>query len=354
MSVVWKKRLLLGPGDVRASREGWEVLGVFNPGAAWVGGEVVLLVRVAECPRERRAGYVALPRWDAVHGPVIDWAAETDIEPIDPRVVRLKSTGLVRLTFVSHFQVLRSRDPWSFDTVGTARWEPDAEWEEYGVEDPRITRIGDCYWITYVAVSRHGVATALASTADFRSFRRHGIIFPPENKDVVLFPERIGGEFVALHRPHGATRFARPAMWLARSGDLLQWGRHQPLFGGRADWESGRVGAGPPPLRVPQGWLAIYHGNCRPARPGEVGRYQAGAMLLGADNPAQIVQCTAEPILTPTEPFERQGFVGEVVFPTGILDAGDAFLVYCGASDTHTMVAEATRREVMDHLRLVA
>ena len=141
---------------------------------------------------------------------------------------------------------------------------PANEMEEFGLEDPRITRIDDRYYITYVAVSRHGPATALASTTDFKTLERHGIIFCPENKDVVLLPERVDGQYVALHRPLGDMPFCRPEMWIARSPDLVHWGKHQYLFGGAGDWEDGRVGAGTPPIAVPEGWLEIYHGNRRP------------------------------------------------------------------------------------------
>ena len=161
--------------------------------------------------------------------------------------------------------------------------------EEFGVEDPRITALDGRYYFTYVAVSRHGAATALASTTDFRDFERHGIIFCPENKDVVLFPEKVEGEFVALHRPNAATPFCRPEMWVARSPDLVRWGRHECLHGGDAEWETGRVGAGTPPVRVEGGWLEIYHGNRQPTRPGEVGRYSTGLLLLDHDNPARIL-----------------------------------------------------------------
>jgi predicted GH43/DUF377 family glycosyl hydrolase len=219
--------------------------------------------------------------------------------------------------------------------------------EEFGVEDPRITAFGDRYYFTYVAVSRHGAATALASTTDFRRFERHGIIFCPENKDVVLFPERVGGEFVALHRPNAATPFCRPEMWVARSPDLTRWGRHECLHGGDAEWETGRVGAGTPPVRVEGGWLEIYHGNRQPTRPGEVGRYSTGLLLLDPDNPAKILRRTAGSVFEPTADFERIGFVPEVVFPTGIVEAGDSYLVYYGAADSCTAVVEFSKDEVL-------
>ena len=120
----------------------------------------------------------------------------------------------------------------------------------------------------------------MASTADFESFTRHGIIFCPENKEVVLFPQRVNNEYFALHRPVGITPFSAPEMWIARSPDLLHWGGHQYLFGGQGDWASGRVGAGTPPIAVRDGWLEILHGNQRPTRPGEVGAYFGAALLL--------------------------------------------------------------------------
>jgi predicted GH43/DUF377 family glycosyl hydrolase len=230
------------------------------------------------------------------------------------------------------------------------RFDPASELEEFGVEDPRITALGDRYYFTYVAVSRHGAATALASTADFRRFERHGIIFCPENKDVVLFPEQVRGEFVALHRPNAATPFCRPEMWVARSPDLIRWGRHDCLHGGDAEWETGRVGAGTPPVRAEGGWLEIYHGNRAPTRPGEVGRYSTGLLLLDRDNPSKIVRRTTGSVFEPTADFERVGFVPDVVFPTGIVETDGSYLVYYGAADSCTAVVEFDRGEVLSML----
>ena len=301
------ERLLLRPSDLKPSRDDFEVVGVFNPGAIVVGEEVILLVRVAERPRERRAGFIALPRWVAGEGPVIDWLADDAIEMIDPRVVKRKADDLVRLTFISHLRVVRCGDGRSVDEVTEIQFLPESELEEFGVEDPRITAIDGRYYFTYVAVSRHGAATALASTTDFRQFDRHGVIFCPENKDVVLFPERIDGQYVALHRPNAATPFCRPEMWFARSPDLIHWGRHECLHGGGSEWETGRVGAGTPPVRVDAGWLEIYHGNRQPTRPGEVGTYSTGVLLLDPNDPARILRRTAGSIFEPTADFERQG-----------------------------------------------
>src|ERR1043166_5603404 len=227
---LFNKRLL-APEDFKASQLDLEVIGAFNPGAIAMRQGVVLLVRVAERAAERRRGQTALPRWDWEKGRVvIDWERNSDLKPVDIRVVQRKRGGVVRLTFTSHLRVVYSKDGRTLDSEG-ARFDPATEYEEFGVEDPRITRIGSTFYFTYVAVSRHGAATALASTKDFKSFKRHGIIFCPENKDVVLFPEKIDGRYFALHRPNAATPFTKPEMWLASSTDLTNWGRHEHFLG---------------------------------------------------------------------------------------------------------------------------
>jgi predicted GH43/DUF377 family glycosyl hydrolase len=184
-------RCLLRPADVQPR---FEVIGTFNPAAIEFDDGVALLVRVAEWPSETREGYVALPYWNWQRGAVgIDWRRNDEVEPIDPRMVRIKSSGQIRLTFLSWLLVALSRDGLTIDSFGEEAFLPANRYEAFGVEDPRLTRIDDRFYFTYVAVSEHGVATSLASTADFKSFERHGIIFCPENKDVVLFPEKIDG-----------------------------------------------------------------------------------------------------------------------------------------------------------------
>ncbi len=338
---------LVRPQDVPPSRDDREVVGTFNPGAIRVGDEVVLLVRVAERPKERRDGYTALPRWENGEQ-AIDWLSNAELEPLDPRVVLIRQTGLVRLTFTSHLRVVRLHpDGRSVREVTNLILRPEGQIAEFGVEDPRIVALDGRFYITCVAVSRHGPATALVSTEEFHTFHWHGIIFCPENKDVVFFPEKIGGDYAALHRPVCGTAFTRPEMWTASSPDLVNWGQHVPLAVGGGAWQSGRIGAGCPPIRVPQGWLEIYHGNRHPTRPGEVGEYSAGALLLDAENPAKILKWTREPFFRPEAEFERKGFVSHVVFPTGIVEAGDQCLVYYGAADSVTAVAAFDRRELL-------
>jgi len=342
---------LLQPADLKPSQSDLEVIGAFNPGAIATREGVTLLVRVAEQPAERRTGQTGLPRWDPHSKKVwIDWEPNNEIAPVDIRVVRRKRDGLVRLSFISHLRVLRSRDGRTLDSAEGAVFSPANEYEEFGVEDPRITRIGDVFYFTYVAVSRHGAATALASTRDFQSFERHGILFYPENKDVVLFPEKIDGRYQAMHRPNGATPFTKPEMWLASSPDLRNWGAHQHFLGGSAAWDIGRIGAGTPPIRTPEGWLEIYHGNSKQQEDKGIGAYSAGVLVLDLEQPHLILGAAGQVFLPETD-YEREGFVPKLVFPTGIVQQGENVLVYYGAADTSTAVVEFSLAEILSLAR---
>lgn len=343
---------LLSPTRVPPSRPDLRVVGTFNPGAILTGPqEVTLLVRVAEAPAETEPGWVGLPRWDVQRAEVVvDRFRAGEVTFLDPRVVLVHRTGFRRLTFLSHIAVWVSPDGRDLPAQPRHRWWPAAEWEEYGIEDPRITALQDRFWITYVAVSRHGAATALATTRDFIHIERHGIIFPPENKDVVLFPERLNGRFVAIHRPNPNQHFCAPEMWLADSPDLVHWGNHRPLWGATGSWDVGRVGGGAPPIRTPDGWLLIYHGNDLPPGGSGIGSYAAGALLLHPEDPGRILAMAGR-ILVPETPFETRGFVPNVVFPTAALVRDDSLWIYYGAADEHCAVVELDRGELLAALR---
>jgi predicted GH43/DUF377 family glycosyl hydrolase len=340
---------IVGPAETPASRDDWEVIGAFNAAAARVGEEMVLLLRVAELPKERRKGFLGVPGFRPDGEPTVEWLAEGDWDRRDPRLIRKKGDVEARLTSVSHLLVARSKDGRTIDSFGP-RIMPGHVLETMGIEDPRITPFGDRFLITYVAVSEHGVCTALASTHDFRTFERLGVIFGPENKDVALFPERIGGLAMAVHRPSGGAGFCPPEMWLARSPDLETWGGHVPLYRRRERWESTRLGAGPPPIHTPEGWLLFYHGNGQGERDGDIGVYAAGALLLDLEHPARIIARTREPLLSPLEDWERSGFVPNVLFPTGIVPEGDRLLIYSGAADACTCLIAVELQDVMDAL----
>jgi predicted GH43/DUF377 family glycosyl hydrolase len=344
---------LLSPDRLAPSDGRLQVIGAFNPGAIDLGGEILLLVRVAEAAAEQRPGSTALPRW-APGDVEIDWLPDDALERIDQRVVRLKNTGAHRLTFTSHLRAYRLADPFDLDMDAIRRGRmvlPSGPYETFGIEDPRITRLGDTFYITYVAVSEHGAATALMRTTDFDRFERLGIIFPPENKDVVLFPEKVGGRYAALHRPNPNTRFHPPEAWVAYSDNLLDWGDHAVLAGlgeGQA-WSADRVGAGCPPVATERGWIELYHANSRaPIAPsGTVGAYVGALALLDRDDPSRVLEQSAEPVMTPEAAFEQVGFLPNVVFPTAMLERADQYLVYYGAADTATGVIAWQKDDVL-------
>jgi predicted GH43/DUF377 family glycosyl hydrolase len=345
---VWRApdNPIITPADVPAWRDDYEVIGVFNAGVARNGEEVILLLRIAERPIRRDDRVVLSPMYDISTGEIVTRSfrksdAETDFS--DPRLIaRPKETYL---TSISHLRVARSPDGVTFEVARTPALAPQRVYETMGIEDPRITCIdGTCY-ITYVAVSPRGVTTCLASTRDFRSVQRHGVVFPPENKDVAFFPGKVNGRYYALHRP-GSPLFHKNDIWIAESPDLLCWGNHRHLFGQREGlWDETRIGAGAAPIRLDDGWLEIYHGADRR------NRYCLGAVLLDGDKPWNVLARSREPILEPQARYEYDGFFGGVVFTCGLLFEDDKLKVYYGAADTTLCYAEIPLADALATLR---
>jgi len=338
---------IIKPEDLKPSEEGMEVVCTFNPGVAQLDGETILLLRVAERPAQE-PGYVGVPVLDTrSYTPKVKVLRfkQDEVDASDPRAVYHKGMGEWFLTTISHLRVARSKDGVHFKVAPEPAIRPTEPWEEYGVEDPHITQIDGTFYITYVAVSRNGIATALATTKDFVHFEKRGIIFAPPNKDVVIFPEPVGGRFVALHRPF-PVYFGKPSMWLAYSPDLVHWDEHFFLMGPRkGKWDSERVGAGTVPIKTPEGWLEIYHG-ASPER-----GYCLGAILLDLEEPHKVIARSEEPILSPQEEYEIHGFFDRVVFTCGaaLLDGGK-LRIYYGAADRVTACAEAELSEILDSL----
>ena len=347
-------KCLLTPGDFEPTQSDLKVVGAFNPAAAAFEDDVMLLVRVAEVPVDQHDNCRHSPRWNGQRIEIDRF--DCDWSDVDMRVFRTERKTQARLTFTSHLRAIRLRGGDQVDAdaiVNAVRFDPVEPWEKYGVEDPRITYLDGRYWITYVAVAERGPCTALASTTDFVAYQRQGIIFPVENKDVVLFPEKIGGRYMAMHRP--VSGFAHPAMWLASSDNLTDWGRHTLLQLDPAQWSQGRVGGGCPPIKTDHGWLVIYHGNDHSPKnkSGEVGSYFGAAMLLDMEDPSRVIARSPEPLFRPAETFEREGFVPNVVFPTGMVERDDEFLIYYGAGDEAVGLTRWSRQAIIDSLQAV-
>lgn len=337
---------LITPAHVRPSTPDFEVIGTFNAGATRLGDETLLLVRVAERPCPAEQGWIACPYVDQ-HGEIALHRvrqADPDYDTGDPRFVRHLRTGTVHLTSISHIRRARSVDGVGF-TVDEQQWlKPETSAESYGVEDARITAINGAFFVNYSAVSEHGIATGLVETTDFKTYSRRGIIFPPSNRDVALFPQPVDGRYLCYHRPMPG-EFGRYSIWLASSPDLVRWGDHRlVLEGSEVGWDSGRVGGGAPPIWTERGWLSIYHAADRQHR------YCLGAFLASHDDPAQVIARTREPIFIPEAAYETTGFFPNVVFTCGVTLLNGIIRLYYGAADDSIALAEAPLTGLLDLL----
>jgi predicted GH43/DUF377 family glycosyl hydrolase len=337
---------LIEPESIKPSREGYRVKGAFNAGAAEYDDEIILLLRVAEdCISGE--GFIAVPcyRFDAEGGHPEILKVKAD----DPRVQLKDTRGVVYkgkdyLSTLSHIRIARSKDGINFTIDDKPFIYPCSSSESFGTEDARISRIDDIYYITYTAVSGDGWATALATTRDFKTIERKGIIFPPPNKDVSIFPEKINRKYLALHRPHNGG-FGKPSIWYSESPDLLHWGGHKCLIRPRnTRWEEQKIGGGAAPIKTDKGWLEIYHGK------GEE-QYSLCLLLLDLNDPSRVLKRGNEPILFPEEPYETKGFFPNVVFSNGVITGADGSVrIYYGACDETVCLAETSIDELLGML----
>lgn len=293
----------------------WESRSVFNPGVAVVDGRVALVYRAV--------GGDGLSRFG------LAWTS--DGEHIDERS---------ELPFYE-----------------AALDDPLAR---LGVEDPRITPLDGQYYLTYCKASvdtadtpplfwetaPFRVRTGIGLTRDFQSMVEVSTLLPQVNtKDGVLFPERFGGEYTALVREF-------PNIQYLTSPDLHEWSEPVTVMERiPGTWEGERIGAGPPPIRTPWGWLVLYHGNEYLHMPDNQRMYCMGLAVLDADDPTRVLYRHPEPIFRPEAPYEIAGPVGNVVFGTGVAELGDRLFLYYGAGDGVIGVATANRDDLYDLIK---
>lgn len=340
---------LICPEEAKPYHEGYEVIGTFNAGAAEYQGETLLLLRVAERPIINDPAIVPSPFYDVSQQKirVKNYRRnDPDYNFEDSRTIR-PSTNLdtfVGLTSLSYLRLARSQDGHHFTVDDRPFIYPSNRYQTFGIEDPRITKIGTTYLIYFSAVSSLGIGDYLVTTKDFKSYEDQGLIFSPENKDVVIFPEKIHGLYYALHRP-SLKSVGSPEIWIAESNNLKYWGNHRHLLGVRKHfWDEGRIGAGAVPIRTKDGWLEIYHGMDAQSR------YCLGALLLDLDDPSKIIARSAEPIVEPEADYEKNGFFGAVVFTCGGVVKGSKLKLYYGASDRTMAGAELDINDLLSEL----
>jgi beta-1,4-mannooligosaccharide/beta-1,4-mannosyl-N-acetylglucosamine phosphorylase len=214
--------------------------------------------------------------------------------------------------------------------------------------DPRVVLLGGIHYITW-CTDAGGPALGLGRTKDFQNFTRMEDPLPPFNRNGVLFPRRINGSYVLLHRPsdNGHTPFGD--IYLSHSPDLTHWGGHRLVMrrSSVAWWQNLKIGAGPSPIETPSGWLLMYHGVTGTCS-GYV--YSMGAALLDLDHPERVLARTCDYLLTPEQPYETSGFVPNVVFPCAALQQDDRLAIYYGSADTCVGLAFGFVSEIVEHL----
>lgn len=319
--------------------------------------------------------------------PAHDWESRVVTNPgawIDA------NTGKVRLLYRAsghddqlkvHFGLAESRNGYDFDRVSPDPvFSPSIDGFDAGcVEDARVVQMDEWYYVTYacrpfppghywlpddekpwVAPERpaefpwtlrdNATSTGLALTKDFKTWIRAGRMTHPkvDDRDVILFPEKINGQFAMLHRPmnwvgpeYGTKH---PAMWISFSDDLLCWTESRLLAQAELPWENQKIGGNTPPIRTPEGWLTLYHAV------GADKHYRLGAMLLDLEEPWRVIGRSQDYLLQPEEDYEVEGYYRGCVFPCGKVVLGDTVFVYYGAADKYVGVATCSLSALLEDL----
>lgn len=219
------------------------------------------------------------------------------------------------------------------------------EYEEYGVEDVRISKIEDDFLLTYSAYSRHGVRIGLAKTKDFKTVEKISLITQSDLRNVVIFPEKINGLYVRLDRPH--SEISKWSVWISYSPDLIHWGNSKVIIKPETyHWDEMKIGPGATPIKTDRGWLNIYHGVFE-TMSGVV--YRLGVALHDLNDPSIILGVSDEWILQPEDSWEITGYVPNVVFTCGAIPENDGTVkIYWGGADSVMCVGTANINELVD------
>ncbi len=243
----------------------------------------------------------------------------------------------------SSFVIAESKNGYTFKVEDKPILTPEDhkdfyEYVEWGIEDARITKIDSTYYLTYTGYSKHMPLVILSETKDFKTFKIHGPITEPSNKDCALFPEKIDGYYWKVDRPSYDNI---NAVWISKSPDLIHWGGYKMLMKPEpGTWEANKIGSSSCPVKTKDGWLMLYHG-VRSFGMGVI--YKLGVVLLDLGKPWKVIGRSKEPILSPEEDYERTGDVNNVIFSDGLImeDDGRVKIYYSGA-DMNICLAETT------------
>lgn len=253
---------------------------------------------------------------------------------------------------IPHIYLGRSKDAlhWEFDPEKIPFTNKNGEpfMPPYAY-DPRLVKVEDTYYIMWCQ-DAYGPTIGIAKTLDFKRFERIENPYLPYNRNAVLFPRKINGNYVMLSRPcdNGHTAFGD--IFLSESPDMEFWGRHRHVMG-RSDnwWENLKIGGGAAPIETDKGWLLFYHGVVNTCN-GYV--YSIGGAILDIDQPSRVLHRCENYLLAPETEYEERGFVPNVCFPCAALTdaASGRIALYYGCADSYVGVAFTTISEVYDYI----
>lgn len=308
--------------------------------------------------QDRPAGHQGV-LWRDSRNPIVGWNPT-------PRTARIFNSacvpwgeGFIGVFRADHKDMMprlhvgRSDDAihWDFEDEEIRFVDEDGNrFEPHYAYDPRVVEIEGVYYVTW-CTDFGGPALGLARTTDFQTFTRMENICTPYNRNGVLFPRRLGDDYVLLTRPSDAGHTAFGDIFLSRSPDLVHWGRHRRVMtSGSLWWEATKIGAGAPPIETSEGWLLFYHGVQNTCN-GYV--YSFGAALLDLEMPDIVRYRTTTYLHTPEEAYETTGFVPNVTFPCAALHDPETgrIALYYGAADTYTAVAYGYIPEIVEHIK---
>ena len=371
---------MIKPEDIKPSSKYLKVTGVFNPAAIRDSkGDIILYIRVVEeLIKKKDKNYFYSPRMEGKSKfklKIDKFKKEQIMDSSELDFVFKDETK--RLTFISHLRrVVLDSGGFKIKSIerGPSFFGLSSD-GELGIEDARITKIEGKYYMTYVTLSRdENISTSLAVSKDLKKWKRLGIIFGEQDKDVVLFPEKVKGEYIALDRPESSFHFTPPHIWIAYSKDLISWGKLDALnLTKKGDWDYDRSGAGPPPIKTDKGWLLIYHGVISNKKRKVIDKivkrmdlsgsisgalrkkdllYCGGVALLDLKNPKKVIAKSKVPILFPIRRHEISIYEDKrIIFPTGAVMDGKDLLIYSGAGDVLITVKKIELNKLFKKLR---
>lgn len=309
--------------------------------------------------QEKPEGLVGAPIWRYSENPIIDR------NPIE-NVARIFNSAVVPYgnRFVGVFRGEQTNGipyiylGWSDDAI---HWQIEPEkisfvdeagnpWMPVYAYDPRLVKVEDAYYIIWCG-DFYGASIGVAKTTDFKSFVRIENPFIPFNRNAVLFPRKINGNYVMLSRPSDSGHTPFGDIFLSESPDMTYWGKHRHVMGRTGNWwESVKIGGGAAPIETSEGWLLFYHGVSGTCN-GFV--YSIGGAILDIDNPSKVLYRCENFLLTPEQWYEERGFVPNVCFPCATIHDSESgkIALYYGCADSYVGLAFTQIDEIVDYIK---